>query len=108
MRYKEPAVAWINEADPNDQDPGVTLASVNEERTVYLVSDEDADTPVILTRWLERNFLDLFEKELEGWYVDASLWPKTRDLKTFNTWFTVECHTLLFDTVGGEIYDDEI
>ena len=30
------------------------------------------------------------------------------DHKTFKEWFEVECHSLIMDTVGGEIFDDEI
>jgi len=108
LRYKAPAVAWINEADPYETDPRATLSSVNEERTVYLISDADADTADTLATWVKKNYLGLFENELEGWYVDESLWPKKRDFDTFNAWFSVEWHTVLLDTVGGEIYDDEI
>jgi len=107
LRYREPAVAWINEADPCDDNPGITLPDTNAERTIYLISDEDADDPETFEKWLKANCLTLFETELEGWYVDASLWPKNRDFKTFKTWFSVECHTVLLDTVGTGIVDDE-
>ncbi len=42
LRYREPAVFWINESDPFDEAPGFDLESVNQERTVYLISDADA------------------------------------------------------------------
>ena len=108
LRYKEPAVAWINAADPYEQDPGITLERVNEERTVYLISDEDADTTDTVHAWVKLNYEALFENELEGWYVDESLWPKERSFQLFNDWFSVECHTVLRDTVGDQIFDDEI
>ena len=88
--------------------PGITLDSVNEERTVYLIHEDDVDPPAVLLSWIEQNFLTLFENELEGWYVDESLWPKQRDFSTFNAWFSVECHTIIIDTVGGDIFDDEV
>ena len=106
LRYKEPAVRWINDVDPVP-DNHVTLEDVNEERTVYLISDDDADTKDTLERWLKKNYAELFESELEGWYTDPDLWPKKRTLKMFKEWFTVECHTVLLDTVGDELYDDE-
>ena len=87
LRYKAPAVAWINDADPCEREPGLTLDRVNEDRTVYLIHEDDADPPTILSSWIEHNFLALFENELEGWYVDESLWPKKRDFRTFNKWF---------------------
>ena len=108
LRYKEPAVAWINEVDPYDHDPGTSIESANEERTVYLISDEDADSPDALAAWLRLNYKALFENELEGWYVDESLWPKQRSIRLFRKWFDVECHTVLHDTVGDRIIDDEI
>ena len=108
LRYKTPAVAWINDADPYDREPGITLDRVNEERTVYLIHDDDVDPPEVLSSWIEQNFLALFENELEGWYVDESLWPEKRDFSTFNEWFSVECHSIVIDTVGGDIFDDEV
>ena len=108
LRYLDPAVAWVNDADPYNGDPGITLANTNEERTVYLISDEDADNPKTFEKWLKMNYQALFESELEGWYVDESLWPAKRDFETFKAWFSVECHTVLLDTVGTTIFDDEI
>lgn len=108
LRYKEPAIRWINEADPYDDDPGLTAAEVNGERTLYLISDEDGDGDVAVERWLKRNYKALFEAELLGWYTDPDLWPGKRTYKLFRDWFDVECHTVLLDTVGGMIYDDEL
>ena len=107
LRYKDPAVAWINAADPCDRDRSITLEAANEERTVYLISDEDADTGSTLERWIRRNYRQLFESELEGWYTDPTLWPEDRSLYRFREWFDVECHTVLVDTVGGVICDDD-
>ena len=107
LRYKEPAVRWINEADPYTDKPVIELKDVNRERTVYLISDEDGDNDKSVERWIKKNFKLLFEAELEGWYTDPTLWPKNRSFKMFKEWFDIECHTVLIDTVGGEIYDDE-
>lgn len=83
------------------------MEAANEERTVYLLSDEDVDTGSTLERWIRRNNRQLFESELEGWYTDPVLWPEDRSLNRFTEWFDVECHTVLVDTVGGVIYDNE-
>ena len=61
LRYKAPAVAWINDSDPYDRKPGITLDRVNEERTVYLIHEDDVDPPEVLSSWIEQNFLALFE-----------------------------------------------
>jgi len=108
LKYKTSAIAWINAADPYNDDPGVTIDSVNQERTVYLISDADSETDDAVKRWIKRNYKELFEEELEGWYTVPDLWPEKRTLKLFNEWFDVECHTVLIDTVDGAIYDDDI
>ncbi|MGY6555401.1 MAG: hypothetical protein ACXIUM_12870 [Wenzhouxiangella sp.] len=107
LRCKEPFVRWINEADPNPSGFTVSLEEVNLERTVYLISDEDADSSDLVRRWVEANFLLLFESELEAWYTDPDLWPSPLTLELFDQWFSVECHSVIFDTVGGAIVDDE-
>lgn len=106
LRYKEPAIRWINEADPVHDDPGISAADVNTERTVYLISDDDGDSQEAVERWIRRNWKEIFEQELMGWYTVPFLWPKKRTLKLFREWFDVECHTCLVDTVGGEFVED--
>ncbi len=108
LKYKDPAIRWINEADPVHDDPGIGADSVNEERTIYLISDADGDTKETVNGWVNQNYKTLFEEDLEGWYTDSSLWPKKRTLRLFRGWFEVECHTVLIGTVGDVIYDDDI
>ena len=85
----------------------ISLEAANEERTVYLISDEDADTGSTLEQWIRRNYRQLFESELEGWYTDPTPWPEDRSFYRFREWFDVECHTVLVDTVGDVICDDD-
>jgi hypothetical protein len=106
LKYRKPAVRWINEADPYHDNPGITRSAANQERTVYLIRDEDSDSPVILERWLTLNYRQLFEAELESWYTDPTLWPQELTWRLFQEWFDVECHSVVVDTVGGDIYDD--
>jgi hypothetical protein len=81
LRYKEPAVRWINEADPDPAGKEVTLEDANSERPVYLISDEDAESSDAVRHWVETNFRALFESELEGWYTDPELWPNEISLE---------------------------
>ena len=55
LKYKEPAVKWINDADPYNENPGISLESINEENTVYLISNQDADSSTILKKNKEIN-----------------------------------------------------
>jgi hypothetical protein len=105
LKYKAPFIKWMNDSDPYKDDPGITIESVNIDRTVYLIREDDAEK---LEEWISLNFKQLFESELEGWYTDESLWPKKRNKKLFNEWVEVQCHSVLIDTVGSKIVDDEI
>jgi hypothetical protein len=107
LRYKEPAVRWINDADPSPSEHAATLDDVNEERTVYLIDDTAGDDPQSLERWLKRNYANLFEMELEGWYTDPALWPQERTYRLFREWFDPECHTVIIDTSPDDLFDDD-
>ena len=48
---------WINEADPNPGGPEITFEDVNEERTVYLIDEEVADTPEQLRKWVKATLI---------------------------------------------------
>ena len=108
LKYKEPAVRWINEADPYNDDPGITINDVNEDRTVYLISDEVGESPEAVKEWIKLNRVVLFESELEGWYDAPDVWPQKLSQKLFDEWFEVECHTVLLDTMEGPVLDDGI
>ena len=96
-----------NEVDPMHGGPGLTPEEVNSDRTVYLIAEDAADTPETLEKWIKANLDVLFECELEGWYTDPAVWPNNRTYALFKTWFEVECHTVLLDTLGGLIVDDD-
>lgn len=77
LRYLDPVVDWINDADPINDDPATAIADTNDERTIYLISDEEADNLEDFEKWLKLNYQGLFEAEIEGWYADEFLWPAT-------------------------------
>lgn len=108
LRYKEPAVRWINQTDPYRGHQNITLEEANNDSTVYLISNRDAEDDHAVSQWVKKNFKVLFEAELEDWYNEPALWPKKLTYKLFQEWFDVESHSVLIDTVGGEIYDDGI
>jgi hypothetical protein len=107
LRYKAPAIHWINEADPHPSEHAVVLERVNKERTVYLIEDTAGDDSKSLERWLKRNYEGLFEIELEGWYTDPALWPQGRNYHMFQEWFAPECHTVIIDTGREDLFDDD-
>ena len=105
VRYKKPFVKWLNDADSFKDDPGMTLEQANQDGNVYLITEEDGEN---LEEWIALNYKTVFENELEGWYTDESLWPKKRDRKTFDQWISLHLHSVIIDTVGGPMVDDEI
>ena len=105
LKYKAPFIQWVNDVDPYKNNPGITLESENKDCTVYLILEDDAEN---LEEWISLNFEQLFEREIEDWYTDESLWPKNRKRKLFDKWFDVECHSVIIDTVDEKIVDDEI
>ncbi|WP_419177058.1 hypothetical protein [Desulfosediminicola sp.] len=104
VRLKEPFIQWINDADPLDNRSAITFEEANEDRTVYLIDESEADH---VEEWLALNFMQVFECELEDWYADPALWPKNITMELFNEWCDIDCHTVIVDTVGGPIVDDE-
>jgi hypothetical protein len=72
------------------------------------VSPQDADGDAAVRRWIESNYQALFESELSGWYTDPKLWPEPRTLETFDEWFDVEYHSMIVDTIDGEIREEEM
>mgnify|MGYP006272944449 CR=1 FL=1 len=106
LRYQEPAIQWINEADPVEDADVFTRKMVNMEKTVYLISDDDGEYEDRQQAWIKQNFRNLFESELEGWYTDPDLWPQPLTLKLFREWFDTEFHSVIIDTVDELLFDD--
>ena len=104
LRYQEPFVRWINEADPVVEERSIDIEP--DECTVYLIHEienrEDLDA------WLAQHYQILFEEELSGWYTDESLWPTDRSLALFHEWIHVEYHTTVVDAVDGPLVDDDL
>ena len=112
LRYKQPAVDWINRTDPYKDSPEIELETVNEERNVYLIPDRAAADEGTTRMWVELNHLALLENELAGWYEDESLMPANLSLELFDEWFDVECHSIVLDTsdepIIEETYEEEM
>jgi len=107
LKYKASAVKWINDADPSCGNPVITTDYVNTDRTVYLLRVDVADNQESLEVWMKDGYEKIFEAELDGWYTDESLWPKNRTYTLFKKWFDIECNTVLIDTVGSKITDED-
>ncbi|MGJ8670822.1 MAG: hypothetical protein ACSHXK_15140 [Oceanococcus sp.] len=105
--YKAPALQWILEIDPDQSQLSLTLDALNSERTAYLISDADAGDSEATRIWISKNYRALFENELAACYLDKDLWPDDLTLELFNNWFDVECHSVVIDTVGEPILQED-
>ena len=108
LKYKEPAIRWINDSEPENDEPEFDLDHVNEERTVYLVPDKAAIDNDTVRNWVELNHEALFQHELAGWVADEAFWPSDLGLKLFDDWFDVECHSIVIDTSDEPIIEEDL
>ncbi|RUO25868.1 hypothetical protein CWE09_03840 [Aliidiomarina minuta] len=104
LKYRQPALDWIN--DLSGKETGatkLTLADLNQQRLVYLISLEDAEAP---EAWLKLNYEEVFVAELESRFADQGAWPQHRSYKLFREWFDFECHSTVLDTLDAPIEDE--
>lgn len=105
IRYKQPFVDWVNEADPHPDGDLITVEDANKDSAVHLIHEYASES---FEHWLQECYLTLFENILEEWYTDPALWPQDRTLSLFKAWCDFEVHSIVFDYVDGPLLDDEL
>ena len=103
VRYEQPFVDWVNAADPAPTH-AMTLDEVNDDSSAFLVEVEDEGEFEV---WLVLNGGMLFEEILNQWCTDPDLWPQDRSLDLFRKWCRLELHSVVLDTGGSPLEDDE-
>jgi len=103
VRFRQPFADWVNAADPTPSHE-ISLADVNDDSTAYLLEVGDESE---LDEWLRLNGDALFAEILNDWYTDPELWPQDRSLAMFRKWCSFELHTVVLDTGGSPLEDDE-
>jgi hypothetical protein len=99
----EPAQAYLEWAREFPEAlPDLTLEELGEEGTVYLIPETDADPE----NWLRRNYVAIFENELDAWYRDRAFWPKDRSFKAFKNFFRMRFCSMVLDLGRGPIEKD--
>ena len=91
LTRKQPFLEWLLAHDAD------TIID-NEIRagTIYLLPDYE--TKQQMEGWLRKNFNELFEEELFGWYTDETMWPQHLTFKMFGEWFSYSLYPMVFDT----------
>jgi hypothetical protein len=91
IQPKQPFFEWLKSIDPSDESQSLEFHS-----DVYLLKDFEEVTQ--MENWLKKNFDKIFSDQLNNWYVDKSLWVKSRTFKMFSEWFSYSLHTMVWDT----------
>lgn len=105
VRYKQPFVNWVNEADPNPDGHRITLEDANDDSPAYLIHEFASEE---FESWLESYYVQLFENILGDRYTDPALWPQDRTLELLTTWCDLEVQGMILDCVDEPLLDDEI
>ena len=103
------AKAYMDWTCQHDADPAkgtLTVARVKPYGTAFLLPEFELEEDV--QEWVEENASWLFDFQLEAWTGDQSVWPGTRDLKTFREWFRIDIHNMVVDMGDDEIEGEEI
>lgn len=96
IKPKKPFFDWVKFLNPLMKEEDWM-----KEGNIYLLPDYE--TVEEMEKWLKRFYTELFEEELNNWYVDEEVWPQNRSFKEFSDWFSYECYTMIFDTQKGFI-----
>ena len=94
---RQPFENWVRNVEGRGDDwrlPAISRCSAYV--TPELPRQVDAD------RWLEQNYAELFERELEPW-ADRAQWPSDRSFETFLAWFDV-----VFSPTVDDMRDTEL
>ena len=103
VRPKEPYFRW---ATSIDEDAAYDAEDLQSRVSVYLVREHptlEEETPP-----MEDYYDEIFAMELSAWSEDESLWPKSRDLKTFHSWFEVIGQSMVIDLGSNDLQIDEL
>ena len=93
---RQPFVNWIKSLNSE-----MSLELVEGDHNVYLIPDFDETAQ--MNRWLKKNFDLIFIDQLNNWYTDETYWIKNRTFKMFKEWFNYSLHTMVLDTLDGNI-----
>ncbi|MDH5716952.1 MAG: hypothetical protein OEZ22_04880 [Spirochaetia bacterium] len=78
----------------------------NDSSRIYLVS-ADFFNEEEAYEYLEKNYMVIFEQEIEGWITDESLWPQNITWDQFKEWFNISFQSMVFDLEAGEpVYEE--
>src|SRR4051812_40771772 len=99
VKLAQPFLDWLHRVDRTSAH--FTLDELRLEPTIYLFPEWESEEEAL--QHLAEVSNEIFEKQLNGWYRVPSVWPATRDLKTFLLWFDCSFHSLIVDVCGERL-----
>ena len=104
IKPKQPFVDWLNSIPDESSDN--TIESISEDNSTFLVPEFFG--PDESLEYIKKQYSQIFEWELFGWYTDEELWPQgKRSWKMFQEWFDVEINSEVIDMVDVEEIEKE-
>lgn len=95
IKPRQPYLDWIL-ANPDLQPIELTMEELQEDCTVLLVPEfEGIEATQAFLHDLKPV---LFIEELRSWCENHQTWPQQRTRQMFDQWFTLEVHSMVFDT----------
>ncbi|GJM22517.1 MAG: hypothetical protein DHS20C15_24320 [Planctomycetota bacterium] len=95
LRPHAPYLAWAKQDDDERNIAESVFQSLRERPQVFLLPewvDPESQRAVLNEFWPA-----LFESMLEGWLLDATLWPSDRTRERFDEWFEVTIISMIRD-----------
>ncbi len=87
---------WLNRLPLlHDTFPHYSLEDIRKDCTAYLLPDVVSEGSIDYI--LEPIKTNLFETELSDWCSEPALWPPDRTPETFDAWFDLEFHSMVWD-----------
>ncbi len=98
VKPKQALFDWVNSIYPDSP------IKAPDEATVYLIKEKDSNEEI--EKWLQKNFDNIFQNELNNWHTDEKDWVEKRTYKLFTEWFDVEIHSMILDLEETAITKD--
>jgi hypothetical protein len=102
IKPKQPFVDWANSVVDEDEQHSISDFSTDCSVILLPVVDSDEDAEALI----KDMFQDLFELELSSWIVIDEMWPENITYTMFMEWFSVEFHSMVFDSLKDDIEKD--
>jgi hypothetical protein len=104
VRPGKPFLDWLHRVDPTSHE--LSLEDLQEDPTVYLLKECESEEHT--RAYLEVKCGQIFEDQLDGWYVAHSTWPHQRGLDAFERWFEWSPHSMVVDLCDDPILREDM